>query len=164
LQFILYGIIRALVKQLCLKGAKEGRHLEYWKKLLRETLGKEDAANCFSPNAIYLSQDLEKKTLKKKQCSSGLSGRPKKTYSYFLGESYPGVYLTRREAECMSKFLGEKTVVEAALDLNLSPRTVEFYLKNIKNKLACRTKTELVCKIKETDFAKNYASQFEYED
>ncbi len=96
--------------------------------------------------------------------SSKKLSRAKPSRPYFLGARFPGVYLTQREAECMINFLKDKTVSEAAAILELSPRTVEFYLKNIKVKLECRTKSELIHKVRESDFPKNYLPVLECED
>jgi DNA-binding CsgD family transcriptional regulator len=63
---------------------------------------------------------------------------------YFLGEQFQGVYLTQREADCVLVLLQVKTIKKAAVHLNLSPRTVEFYLRNVRIKLGCKKKTELI--------------------
>lgn len=118
--------------------------MRYWKKILDEVLSLRATENShFSTNKTSL--------------------KPKS--SYFLGKNFPGIYLTQREAECMLNFLKRKTVTEAALELNLSPRTVEFYLKNMKTKLECKSKSELIHKVRESDFSKNYlkTSNCEYE-
>ena len=36
------------------------------------------------------------------------------------------------------------TLNEIGKKLNLSPRTIEFYLQNARKKVACGTKTELI--------------------
>ncbi len=51
--------------------------------------------------------------------------------------------LSKRERQCIKLFLLGKSAKETALDLNLSPRTIEFYFENIKNKLICRNKCEI---------------------
>ncbi len=63
---------------------------------------------------------------------------------YTLGEDHKGIYFTRREAECMLLLLEGRTMANVAVALKLSHRTVEFYTKNMKNKLNCNTKEELV--------------------
>lgn len=62
----------------------------------------------------------------------------------FLGPEFPGIYLTPREEECAIYLMQGSTLKEIAKALDLSPRTVEFYLKNIKNKLNCRTKFQMM--------------------
>lgn len=71
---------------------------------------------------------------------------------YWLGEAYPEVYLTRRESECMMYVLKGNTISTMSTKLKLSPRTVEFYIKQIKSKLKCRTRTELREKILQSGF------------
>lgn len=69
----------------------------------------------------------------------------KKQYTRtFLGPEFPGIYLTGREEECAILLLQGLTLKEVAKQLRLSPRTVEFYLKNIKSKLNCRTKFQML--------------------
>ena len=45
-----------------------------------------------------------------------------------------GVYFTKREVEIISHLMGGKTIKTIANSLNLSPRTIETYLNQIKSK------------------------------
>lgn len=51
---------------------------------------------------------------------------------------------TLREVECISFLFKGKTAPQIADILNLSPRTVEYYIENIKNKLDCTSKSETI--------------------
>ena len=75
---------------------------------------------------------------------------PKKRYP--VSWQQHGIYLTYREAQCMLLFIRGKTVAKVAEQLALSPRTVEYYLNNIKDKVNCRTKSELIERIAQTAF------------
>ena len=77
---------------------------------------------------------------------------------YVLDEERQQLYLTYREAQCMLLFIHGKTVIKAAHCLSLSPRTVEYYLNNMKAKLKCRTKSELIELILQTQFLRHAAS------
>ena len=55
-----------------------------------------------------------------------------------------GHYLTQREAECMMLLLQGLTMKRIGEQLDLSPRTVEYYLKRIKVRTGCRTKKDLI--------------------
>lgn len=57
------------------------------------------------------------------------------------------VDLTEREVECLSHLLKGKSAKLTASLMNISVRTVEFHLNNIKLKAKCRTKLELLSKI-----------------
>lgn len=59
---------------------------------------------------------------------------------------YESYHLSKRESECLFYLLRGKTAKEIARALTLSHRTVEGYIENIKFKLCCRTKTELIGK------------------
>lgn len=52
--------------------------------------------------------------------------------------------LTARELCCVNHLLLGMTTPEVARALNLSPRTVETHLLNLKNKLNCNSKSELI--------------------
>lgn len=123
--------------------------VRYWEQILNEILNQRTGKNPHFQTTLT-------PTSKQASTTHPQKNKPKNSESYFLAESFPGIYLTQREAECMLNFLEEKTVTEAASHLNLSPRTVEFYLKNMKVKLECKTKSELVHKVRESDFSKNY--------
>jgi DNA-binding CsgD family transcriptional regulator len=64
-------------------------------------------------------------------------------------------YFTKREAECMVLLLRGKTINSVANILKLSPRTVEYYIKNMKSKLGCRTKFELIDLVYASEFMNN---------
>jgi len=73
---------------------------------------------------------------------------------YPLNGKYKGVYFTRREAECMDQFLRGRTIEQTAVTLNIATRTCEYYLLNMKNKLGCNSKAELIGIIAGTNFVK----------
>lgn len=58
--------------------------------------------------------------------------------------------LTPREFECLKYLARGKTMKEIALYSNISPRTVEARINNIKKKLSCNLKTELINKFWES--------------
>lgn len=75
---------------------------------------------------------------------------------YGLGNKYSGKYFTKREAECMALLLKGKTIHSVAIMLKISPRTVEYYIKNMKAKLGCRTKFELIDLVYASDFMQHF--------
>ncbi len=124
--------------------------MDYWETVVKEIQNRNDKSYRF----VYTNvgeRDSEYKTTK--HCLVGNKKRERKMY--FLGEKYKGIYFTQREAECLVHLLKGATIVSAAASLGLSPRTVEFYVKNMKLKLNCATKAELLEKVRETDFLKN---------
>ncbi len=52
--------------------------------------------------------------------------------------------LSPRERECLKLLIEEKSAKETAVALGLKPRTVEFYFENIKDKLTCWSKQEVL--------------------
>ncbi len=51
--------------------------------------------------------------------------------------------LSPRERDCLRLLIHGNSAKDSALELDLSPRTIESYLENIKNKLCCCSKREL---------------------
>ncbi len=109
----------------------------FWKQVLNEFLTKKKADN--KNSYVALVPNIKTKILK----------------SYDLGPNFVDIYFTKREAECMLLTLKGKTIKSIAASLKLSPRTVEFYIKNMKIKLSCHTKYELIQAIQRSDFIKN---------
>ncbi len=58
------------------------------------------------------------------------------------------IELTAREQECLTYLIAGKSAKQTGAILNISQRTVEFHLDNVKVKVGCRTKLELLGKVK----------------
>ncbi len=74
------------------------------------------------------------------------SGNGDKYRLYFVCEEQE-YYFTPREVQCIIHLLDGKTLAETADLLDLSRRTVEYYVNNMKLKLGCHSKQELLKKI-----------------
>lgn len=68
-----------------------------------------------------------------------------KPQAYYIGTTENPFNLSTRELECLFFTLRSLTAKQIADQLSLSKRSIEFYLDNIKNKMGCATKTELIC-------------------
>ena len=68
--------------------------------------------------------------------------------AHYLSEHYynsdQNIELSKREAECIEYLLKGKTNKEIAHLTGLSQRTIESYFDNIKNKLNCNSRSELI--------------------
>jgi DNA-binding CsgD family transcriptional regulator len=69
-----------------------------------------------------------------------------------LGEPYNRVALTPREAQVLSLICRGCTNLEAAEYMGLSPRTTEYYIKNMRKKTRTNSKVHLVKEVLKTDF------------
>ena len=78
-----------------------------------------------------------------------------KKMKIYLGPKFEKTYLTYREATCMLLLLRGKTIYSIADFLGLSYRTVEHYINNIKAKVGCTNRSELIRTIYFTDFVDN---------
>ena len=95
----------------------------YWQQLINEVKDKK------------LDNDLEfpDKNIKRR-----------KSRRYYLQNDVSHLYLTQREAECIFLILQGYTLKETATELSLSPRTIEFYFKRIKEKFGCNNRANLI--------------------
>lgn len=63
---------------------------------------------------------------------------------YMLCDDYDNVGLSKREGQCLFYFIRGKTVPEIANLLFISKRTAEHHITNIKQKLNCHGKSEII--------------------
>ncbi|KTD06365.1 transcriptional regulator LuxR [Legionella gratiana] len=73
------------------------------------------------------------------------NGTHHKPHEYYIDAVDNPFQLSHRELECLFFTLRAMTAKQIAEQLNLSKRTIEFYLENIKNKMRCVSKAELIC-------------------
>jgi DNA-binding CsgD family transcriptional regulator len=147
---IMDGCIKNIINKKTRK--KHGKCASYvWSDILNEVVRRKtdgQKADLFNTSdneyeAYYI--ETRKKLLAKKSS----------IVRYRLGAKHGNKYFTKREAECMVCLLKGKTIASVAAILKLSPRTVEYYIKNMKVKLACRTKFELIDLVRASEFMKN---------
>lgn len=124
----------------------------YWKKVLSEVVNK-------NLNHNFVFTNLCKKQCKKNENTKTYI-KPKK---YSLGPKFSGIHFSQRESDCMLQMLRGKSIDGIAKHTNLSPRTVEYYVKNIKKKVGCRTKFELIEIVIESDFLNNFGANSKIE-
>lgn len=70
------------------------------------------------------------------------------------------IKFSKREIDCLREFYKHKIAREIATELGLSVRTVQHYLENIKNKLACESKTDLFVNLKKMEILNIYPEIF----
>jgi DNA-binding CsgD family transcriptional regulator len=122
-----------------------------WNDVLKEVMKRK--AN--GQKADLLSEDSFKTAYFAKQQKKDYLSEKRSLATYGLGNKYGNLYFTKREAECMVWLLKGKTINSVATILKLSPRTVEYYIKNMKAKIGCRTKFELIDLVYASEFVKS---------
>ena len=120
--------------------------MHYWQAVLGEVANKHDKNYPFYYTTLY--EQSEKYRFPLSERRTALS-------TYGLGCRYPDVHFTQREAECMVYLLKGMTNAFVAELMGLSPRTIEYYIKNMRTKLCCKNKNELVQRVKGSDFLSN---------
>lgn len=119
--------------------------MTYWNSVLDEVLQKDEQRAFFYTNrgrledVFYLPAALLD------------SKKPSRRRNYFLDHPFEDVYLTPREAQTMFWIVQDYTLTATAEKMSLSSRTVEFYVKNMKAKLRCANKKEMIEKILSTN-------------
>ena len=124
--------------------------MSYWNMVVHEVVNRHasTASFCFTHRLPESGGGGSSSSAKKKK-------RPSTKKSYSLGPKFPGISFTEQEAACMKLALKGKTIAGIGAALDLSARTVEFYLLKMRRKLNCATKSELVEKVTSSDFLKN---------
>ncbi len=104
-----------------------------------------------SEDNIFLLNEMKQTTGEKTVTTKTLK-RNRPNRSYYVDPPYDGVYFTQREAECLFYLMRGMTIVATAAMLELSPRTVEFYVKNMRIKMNALSKSDLLDRLHEVDF------------
>ena len=118
--------------------------MAYWDKVLEEVASRDANSKSRLTNI-----DCATSAVRKRDSKDLFNLRKPKAEAL---EKKQAVQFSRREADCLVQFLEGKTVNETALALGLSSRTVEFYVKNMRQKVGCRTKAELIRIVRDGDF------------
>ena len=114
--------------------------MNYWQLLINEvTFYEKEGFRCLYSNLQETDIYIEKMDV---DCPPPKKKRKKVTYP--LPSPFDLIYLTEREAECIFCMQQNQTIKSTGILLNLSARTVEFYLKNVKIKMNLRTKSEIL--------------------
>lgn len=128
----------------------------YWERILGEVTHKHDRNYCRvftdiphiplvpeKPTRIRLKKHLEKR--------------------FWLDRS-ANTYLTYRETQTIQLMTHGKTIKEIGYAMKLSMRTIEYYVRNIKEKLNCRTRSELISKVLSSNVLEQLAAHKAKED
>lgn len=121
--------------------------MDYWESIVQEVLHKGEKDYTFKFTDIGRSIFCDRSRQKRYQNDSTTQ---RTLPMYFLGETYEGIYFTKREIETLSYLLQGKTIPETGKMLRLSARTIEFYVKNMKLKIGAKSKNDLLDRVRTT--------------
>ena len=119
--------------------------MQYWNSILDEVLQKDEQRSFFYTNRGRLDDVFYFPTALMD------SKKPSRRRNYFLDRPFEDIHLTPREAETMFWIVQDYTLAATAEKMSLSSRTIEFYVKNMKAKLRCANKKEMIEKILQTN-------------
>ena len=128
-----------------------GATMEYWQAICNEFYNRHAKGYSFQYTSLQQYSNYETATP---------NTYDKKNYPFSNDES---LYLTQREADCVYHMLLGLTIKETAEELLLSPRTVEFYLKRIKDKFGQKSKKSLLLFIESSPYFKAFYCALEKE-
>jgi len=118
----------------------------YWKAIIQEVVNKEKLTHPLRLTNTVANNDPE----------NDIEKPARIIQRYYLSEPYEKVYFTFQEARCLLHCKKNSRYKSISQALNISERTVEFYLKNMRGKLRCKTKKELLQVTEKGEFFKNY--------
>ena len=123
---------------------KEIKVLLINKSLLKEKNGKIALINCYCVELTnqFISSIAYKLT--KDKSFESKHNLIKESKHYYLNQKYGDLKLSKRQSQCMFYLLRGKTASMIAILLNLSTRTVESYIEEIKYKMGCNSKTQII--------------------
>ena len=120
--------------------------MTYWNNVLSEVLNKD------RPGAECLLTSVGVKAVTSRAPARRCPQRKVLRKVYFIGASYPGVYLTRREAQCLVFMVRGYTLKEIGSRLGLSARTIECYARGVRVKFACSSRARLIEAVVASEF------------
>jgi DNA-binding CsgD family transcriptional regulator len=62
---------------------------------------------------------------------------------FYFNDSFDGIKLSKREIECLGHYLKGKATSDIATILNLKKVTIDTFMRNIKKKFNCQTRSQL---------------------
>lgn len=125
--------------------------MNYWKSLVKDFI-KEKIEGEKTATSLHQIAEPKKKLPAKKLTPAEKKQRESRVY---VGAPYEDIYFTYREAQAMALFLKGYTNADVAERVKLSARTIDYYLSNMKIKFGCKTKSELMKRISESEFGRN---------
>jgi DNA-binding CsgD family transcriptional regulator len=119
------------------------RFILYFKERAASIIEKADRERILIPSKKIITDDSQI-IMNKGRCGRHDFINSIRVERYHLSGSYSYVMLTEREFECAVCLLEGKTAQQIGNNLHLSRRTVETHLANIKSKVSCKTKGDLI--------------------
>lgn len=121
-----------------------------WRDVILAIQNKKSKKNNYEKVRIGgLFQDDLLKTYQRKKSSIKAERIVK---NYFLSEPFNHIYFTHREIECLNLLISGHSNREVSDILGLSERTVEFYIRNMREKTGTLSKTALIELMRMTQF------------
>jgi len=115
------------------------RFIFYFKEVAGSLIQEAEQQKFLLPGS---SPELSKKVYQEEVWKKQAFFKKTKCRRFYFGDQKN--YLTRREAECIALLINKKSIKEIASALQISPRTAESHLENVKLKLGVTKKKEVI--------------------
>lgn len=124
--------------------------MTYWEAVLQEVLHRHDESyHFYFTNIRELEASYFSSLPTKSKSQRSTNGESRDKVMYMLGPKFEGIYLSEREINCLKALMAEPTNKAAAKRLDLSVRTIEYYVSSLKSKFNCASKTQLLDQLRE---------------
>ncbi len=132
--------------------------MEYWDMMVNEVIGEQSGQYKFSVTNVRLYKHTHKpraaKTIER-VVDKGIEPIEEKEAPekkrYYLGENFPDAYFTQMELNTLMYVFTGESMTQIGHKLSLSRRTIEYHIKNMKTKLRCKYRGELMAKVLNSD-------------
>jgi DNA-binding CsgD family transcriptional regulator len=126
--------------------------MSYWSTVLEEVLNRHNPKQRIAVTNVRDYTPRTRPSRKKLGLPPHATITVDKNKKYSLGNRYPNIYFTPREAQLMFHMLRGNSNKKMAVLFELSIRTIEFYVNNMKTKLGCSSRGDLVSYVSASEF------------
>jgi DNA-binding CsgD family transcriptional regulator len=134
-------------KQIAVAGIGEAISQNQWEDEIRKCRQDEQSNKKINRNSFEDIVNRELKLTSRQLTDFDKQPHDAGNIRFTLTATGESIKLTPREAECVFYLSSGHSAKKIAQLLTISPRTVEVYIDNVKKKLDCRTRIQLISKL-----------------
>lgn len=123
----------------------------YWQRIIQEVKHRHDLT--FDKYFVHFPE-MEEVNYHRRKCAACRATGYSKRVRYYIDNH--NTYLTEREYQAVDYIVAGVTYRETALQMRISPRTLEVYVSNMKQKMHCFSRKQLERKLQQAKFTPRY--------